>query len=113
MAAKLTFTFALDRNSSVVAPACRIWVDVRRTSNINDDTNVDLVAAPDGIVWRGEIALADDRAEGIFFQVAYRGTPGAQCSLRVVADKPTDHVVWQDHGVVTQLEDDFWGRCGA
>lgn len=112
MPVHLDFEFRLSRVARDHTPAVQIWVDEDRDGKMDHSEAVtDL--RQDGLLWRGRKAIRAEQAEGIPFLLRYHVTPGARWRLRVWADTPHRHLVFEESDTATDQAGRIIGWCAG
>ena len=110
MPVNLDFEFRLSRVPRDHAPTVRIWVDEDHDGRMDHHEEVSDLRQ-EGLLWRGRKAVQADQAGGIPFLVRYEASQGARWRLRVWADVPHRHLVYEESDTATDQAGRVIGWC--
>lgn len=109
---KLSLQFTLSGTAASSAGAtARAWIDINKSGQLTQDEELDLTL--DGTTWSGTIKSDQEDSGDMSFIVKYIAVPGADWSIEVKSDTPSDHIVFSDHGKVPSLQAHVIGALDA
>jgi len=112
MALHLDFEFRMSRVPRDRQPSVRIWVDADHDGRMDHHEEVSDLRR-EALLWRGRKAINAQTAEGIAFLLRFQAAAGARWRLRVWADQPDRHLVYEEADTATEDAGRVIGWCRA